>query len=139
MRVFVIHEHHARRLHFDLRLEMDEVLKSWAVPKGPSMSPKDKRLAVMVEDHPLGYASFEGTIPEGMYGAGIVVIWDNGTFELQGGNLRNGKLDITFFGKKLKGAFALAKMSGKEKEWLLMKKKDRYADYNFVMKTVLPG
>ncbi len=139
MPIFVVHEHHARRLHFDLRLEMDKVLKSWAVPKGPSMSPKDKRLAVMVEDHPLDYASFEGTIPEGMYGAGIVVIWDNGTFELQGGNFRNGKLDITFYGEKLKGAFALAKMSGKEKEWLLMKKKDRYADYNFVMKTILPG
>jgi len=139
MPIFVIHEHHARRLHFDLRLEMDDVLKSWAVPKGPSMSPKDKRLAVMVEDHPLDYASFEGTIPEGMYGAGIVVIWDNGTFELEGGNLRNGKLGITFYGKKLKGAFALAKMSAKEKEWLLMKKKDRYADYNFVLKTVLPG
>jgi bifunctional non-homologous end joining protein LigD len=139
MPVFVIHEHHARRLHFDLRLEMDEVLKSWAVPKGPSMSPKDKRLAVMVEDHPLDYASFEGTIPEGMYGAGIVVIWDKGTFELKGGNLRNGKLDIEFYGTKLKGSFALAKMSGKEKEWLLMKKKDRYADYDFVMKTVLPG
>ena len=139
MPVFVIHEHHARRLHFDLRLEMGKVLKSWAVPKGPSMSPKDKRLAVMVDDHPLDYASFEGTIPEGTYGAGTVVIWDKGTFELEGGNLRNGKLDITFYGKKLKGAFALAKMSGKEKEWLLMKKKDRYADYDFVMKTVLPG
>lgn len=139
MPVFVIHEHHARRLHFDLRLEMDKVLKSWAVPKGPSMSPKDKRLAVMVEDHPLDYASFEGTIPEGMYGAGTVVIWDKGTFELQGGNLRDGKLDLTFHGTKLRGAFALAKMSGKEKEWLLMKKKDRYADYDFLMKTVLPG
>ena len=139
MPIFVIHEHHARRLHFDLRLEMDKVLKSWAVPKGPSMSPKDKRLAVMVEDHPLDYASFEGTIPEGMYGAGTVVIWDKGTFELLGGNLKNGKLDVTFNGKKLKGAFALAKMSGKEKEWLLMKKKDRYADYDFVMKTVLPA
>jgi bifunctional non-homologous end joining protein LigD len=139
MPVFMIHEHHARRLHFDLRLEMDNVLKSWAVPKGPSMSPKDKRLAVMVEDHPLDYASFEGTIPEGMYGAGTVVIWDKGIFELQGGNLRDGKLDIMFNGKKLKGAFALAKMSGKEKEWLMMKKKDRYADYDFLMKTVLPG
>jgi bifunctional non-homologous end joining protein LigD len=139
MPIFVIHEHHARRLHFDLRLEMDKVLKSWAVPKGPSMSPKDKRLAVMVEDHPLDYASFEGTIPEGMYGAGTVVIWDKGIFELQGGNLRDGKLDIMFNGKKLKGAFALAKMSGKEKEWLMMKKKDRYADYDFLMKTVLPG
>lgn len=139
MPVFVVHEHHARRLHFDLRLEMGKVLKSWAVPKGPSMSPKDKRLAVMVEDHPLDYASFEGTIPEGTYGAGTVVIWDDGTFELEGGSLRNGKLDIAFYGKKLKGVFALAKMSGKEKEWLLIKKKDRYADYDFILKTVLPG
>ena len=139
MPIFVIHEHHAKRLHFDLRLEMDEVLKSWAVPKGPSMNPKDKRLAIMVEDHPLDYATFEGTIPEGIYGAGTVVIWDKGTFETDGGTLRSGKLDVVFHGKKLKGAFALARMSGKDKEWLLIKKKDRYADYSFTLKTVLPG
>jgi len=139
MPIFVIHEHHAKRLHFDLRLEMDKVLKSWAVPKGPSMNPKEKRLAIMVEDHPLEYAPFEGEIPEGMYGAGTVVIWDKGTYEIEGGSLTRGKLDIIFYGKKLQGAFALAKMSGKDKEWLLIKKIDKYADYNFVLKTVLSG
>lgn len=139
MPVFVIHEHHARRLHFDLRLEMDKVLKSWAVPKGPSLNPKDKRLAIMVEDHPLDYASFEGTIPDGMYGAGTVAIWDKGTFEIEGGRLKSGKFDLRFHGKKLKGTFALARMSGKDKEWLLIKKRDKHADDNFVLKTVMPG
>lgn len=137
MPIFVIHEHHAKRLHFDLRLEMDDVLKSWAVPKGPSMNPKEKRLAIIVEDHPVDYATFEGMIPEGMYGAGAVAIWDKGTFELRGGSLQKGKLDIIFQGKKLKGSFALARMSGKDKEWLLIKKTDKYADYNFILKTVL--
>jgi bifunctional non-homologous end joining protein LigD len=137
MPLFVIHEHHARRLHFDLRLEMEGVLKSWAVPKGPSMNPKEKRLAIMVEDHPVEYATFEGIIPEGMYGAGTVLIWDKGTFEVDNGSLENGKLDIIFHGKKLKGAFALARMSNKEKEWLLIKQTDKHADYNFVLKTVL--
>jgi len=137
MPIFVVHEHHAKRLHFDLRLEMDDVLKSWAVPKGQSMNPKEKRLAIIVEDHPVDYATFEGMIPEGMYGAGAVAIWDKGTFEFQGGNLQKGKLDIIFHGKKLKGSFALARMSGKDKEWLLIKKTDKYADYNFILKTVL--
>ena len=135
---FVIHEHHAKKLHFDLRLEIDKVLKSWAVPKGPSMNPGEKRLAVMVEDHPLEYASFEGLIPDGMYGAGTVIIWDSGRFEIQGGSLKQGKLDILFRGKKLKGAFALVRMSGKEKEWLLIKKRDSYADDSFKLKTMLP-
>lgn len=137
MPIFVVHEHHAKRLHFDLRLEMDDVLKSWAVPKGPSMNPKEKRLAIIVEDHPVDYATFEGMIPEGMYGAGAVAIWDKGTFEFQGGSLQKGKLDIIFHGKKLKGSFALARMSGKDKEWLLIKKTDKYAHYNFILKTVL--
>lgn len=135
---FVIHEHHAKTLHFDLRLEIDKVLKSWAVPKGPSMNPGVKRLAIMVEDHPLEYAPFEGQIPDGVYGAGTVVIWDKGRFAMQGGSLRQGKLDLFFRGEKLKGAFALIRMSGKEKEWLLIKKGDSHADNSFELKTVLP-
>lgn len=134
---FVIHEHHAKRLHFDLRLEMEGVLKSWAIPKGPSMNPKDKRLAIMVEDHPLEYGNFEGVIPKGMYGAGTVVIWDKGMFEIKEGNLARERFTIIFYGKKLKGAFALAKMSGRDKEWLLIKKADENADYGFKLKTVL--
>lgn len=137
MPIFVVHEHHARKLHFDLRIEMEGVLKSWAVPKGPSMNPKEKRLAILVEDHPLDYAAFEGTIPEGMYGAGAVAIWDSGTCEIPGGSLRQSKIDIVFKGKKLKGAFALARMSGKEKEWLLIKKRDKFSDENFILKTVM--
>jgi bifunctional non-homologous end joining protein LigD len=139
MALFVIHEHHAKQLHFDLRLEMDNVLKSWAVPKGPSMNPGEKRLAIMVEDHALEYALFEGEIPHGMYGAGKVVIWDKGRFDIQGGSLKQGKLDIFFRGEKLKGGFALIRLSGKEKEWLLMKKRDAYADYSFALKTMLPA
>ena len=131
MPVFVVHEHHAKRLHFDLRLEMEGVLKSWAVPKGPSMNPADKRLAVMVDDHDLDYAGFEGTIPEGEYGAGDVFIWDSGTYELTGGSIGTGKLEVVFKGKKLKGVFVLARMSGKAKEWLLIKKNDDYADRAF--------
>ena len=137
MPIFVVHEHHAKRLHFDLRLEIDGVLKSWAVPKGPSLNPREKRLAILVEDHPLDYAPFEGEIPEGMYGAGIVKIWDKGTYEILGGTMKSGKLDLVFHGKKLEGAFALARMSQKEKEWLLIKKRDKYSDDDFVLKTVL--
>jgi bifunctional non-homologous end joining protein LigD len=137
MPIFVVHEHHAKRLHFDLRLEIDGVLKSWAVPKGPSLNPREKRLAILVEDHPLDYAPFEGEIPEGIYGAGVVKIWDKGTFEMLGGNMKSGKLDLVFHGKKLKGAFALAKMSQKDKEWLLIKKRDEYSDNDFILETVL--
>src|SRR5512143_2152975 len=134
--VFVVHEHHARRLHFDLRLEMDGVLKSWAVPKGPSMNPADKRLAVMVEDHPLEYAGFEGRIPEGNYGAGDVFIWDKGNYDLRGGSIDSGKMEVFFKGKKLKGLFVLTRMSGKDKDWLIIKKTDEYADRDFRLKTV---
>ena len=136
MSIFVVHEHHAKRLHFDLRLEMSGVLKSWAVPKGPSMNPADKRLAVMVDDHPLEYAGFEGTIPEGNYGAGEVFIWDRGRYDLAGGSIVSGKLELVFKGKKLKGMFVLTKMSGKDKDWLLIKKTDEFADRNFRLKTV---
>ncbi|MCL4492781.1 MAG: 3'-phosphoesterase [Nitrospirae bacterium] len=134
---FVVHEHHARRLHFDFRLELEGVLKSWAVPKGPSMNPADKRLAVMVEDHHLDYGSFEGIIPEGQYGAGAVRIWDRGTYKLLGGGLESGKIEFLLHGITLKGIFVLTKMRGKDKEWLLIKKKDEYADPHFALKTVL--
>lgn len=131
---FVVHEHHARHFHFDFRLEMEGVLKSWAVPKGPSMNPKDKRLAIMVEDHSLEYGSFEGVIPEGRYGAGTVVIWDNGNYKLLGGGIVAGRIEILLNGKKLKGVFVLTRMKGKDKEWLLIKKGDEYADAAFKMK-----
>jgi bifunctional non-homologous end joining protein LigD len=135
--IFVVHEHHARHLHFDLRLEIEGVLKSWAVPKGPSMNPADKRLAVMVDDHDMDYAGFEGTIPEGMYGAGQVAIWDKGTYELKAGSVASAKLDIAFHGKILKGAFALTKMHGRDREWLMIKKNDEFADREFKLKMVI--
>lgn len=106
---------------------MDGVLKSWAVPKGPSMNPADKRLAIMVEDHPLDYGFFEGTIPEGLYGAGTVAIWDHGPYTLVGGDLAKGKIELQLEGEKLRGGFVLTRMKGKDKEWLLIKKRDAYA------------
>ncbi len=134
---FVIQRHQARRLHYDLRLEMEGVLKSWAVPKGPSMNPSDKRLSIMTEDHPVKYLSFHGTIPKGNYGAGVMDIWDEGTFKVLESEegmdpvkqLEKGDLKIEFFGKKIKGSFALVHTSrGEEKnQWLLIKKKDNYA------------
>ena len=136
MSIFVVHEHHARSLHFDLRIEMEGVLKSWAVPKGPSMNPSEKRLAVMVDDHDLDYGGFEGIIPEGAYGAGEVLIWDSGKYELISGDVHSGKLEIIFRGKKMKGTFVLTRMHGKEKEWLLIKKNDDFADRDFRLKTV---
>jgi len=126
--IFVVHEHHAKRLHYDLRLEMEGMLKSWAVPKGPSMNPKDKRLAIMVDDHALEYGDFEGVIPEGMYGAGTVRIWDKGRYEIKEGSLKKGRLSLVFYGRKLRGVFALGRMTGKEKEWLLIKKADEFAE-----------
>jgi len=132
--MFTVQEHHATHLHFDFRLEMGGVLKSWAVPKGPSMNPKDKRLAIMGDDHSLEYGSFEGIIPEGQYGSGAVLIWDSGDYELLNGSVAEGRLEIVLKGKKLKGGFALAKMSGKIKEWLLMKKRDESAEDAFVMR-----
>lgn len=138
-RRFVIHEHHASRLHFDLRLEIGGVLKSWAVPKGVSMSPQDKRLAVAVPDHSLGYINFEGTLAEGTYGAGRVAIWDKGEFEAEDAEaqLKNGKLVFTFYGAKLKGEFTLVKFWNHEKNWLVIKAKDEFADENFKLETVL--
>lgn len=137
---FVVQRHKASHLHYDFRLEIDGVLKSWAVPKGPSLNPKDKRLAMMVEDHPYDYKNFAGTIPEGNYGAGIVEIWDEGTYaDLENSDkktaqknlkegLKAGNLKIKMYGKKLKGEFAIVKLKSDEKNtWLLIKHNDEYA------------
>ncbi|HSF56882.1 MAG TPA: DNA ligase D, partial [Candidatus Binatia bacterium] len=129
---FVIQKHGARRLHYDLRLEMDGVLKSWAVPKGPSVRAEEKRLAVHVEDHPIDYADFEGVIPPDNYGAGAVIVWDRGQYSLlKPGDpveqLNRGKLELEFFGHKMRGLWTLVRMSKKEKDWLLLKKADSFA------------
>ncbi len=134
--VFVIQKHDARNLHYDLRLEHDGVLKSWAVPKGPSMDPKVKRLAVPTEDHPLGYLDFEGVIPDGNYGAGTVIVWDIGMYRnLKGDdvdlgqNLDAGHATIWLEGEKLRGGFALirTKRGGRRSQWLFFKMKDEQA------------
>lgn len=137
--IFVVQKHAASHLHYDFRLEMDGVLKSWAVPKGPSLDPRIKRLAMMVEDHPYSYKDFEGNIPEGNYGAGNVIVWDNGTYEPAGNykgtaenklktDLEKGRLSFILKGKKLKGEFSLVKLKGKqENAWLLLKKEDQFA------------
>lgn len=142
--IFVIKRHAASRLHYDFRLEMNGVLKSWAVPKGPSLDPKDKRLAMMVEDHPYDYKDFEGNIPQGNYGAGQVEIWDSGTYEPLDNNsklsdekellkeLHAGSLKFILHGKKLKGEFALVKMKNtEENSWLLIKHKDDFAESDY--------
>jgi bifunctional non-homologous end joining protein LigD len=137
---FVVHKHAASRLHYDLRLELDGALKSWAVPKGPSLDPNDKHLAVMVEDHPLDYADFEGVIPEGEYGAGQVIVWDRGSYapegdghrtfqrsegeELMQRGLAEGKISFVFDGEKLKGSWTLVKSKRGERDWLLIKHRD---------------
>src|SRR5690348_16116330 len=131
---FCVQRHDASRLHYDFRLEMDGVLKSWAVPKGPTLDPTPRRLAAMVEDHPLEYGSFEGNIPSGNYGAGSVMLWDQGTYELLGDKpaqeqLARGDFKFRLHGEKLKGEFAIVLMKGRGKgnEWLLLKKKDAEA------------
>lgn len=136
-RRFVVHEHHSTHLHFDFRLEMGGVLCSWAVPKGPSMDPSIKRLAIAVEDHPLEYIGFEGVIPEGMYGAGPVVIWDEGTYEPLSD--QTDKIEFVLHGKKLCGKFDLVRFKGggREKQWLLIKQKDEYASPGWKLETCL--
>src|SRR5437660_12356 len=136
--VFVIQKHHATAMHDGFRLTMEGVLKSWAVPKGPSYDPTVKRLAMMTEDHPYDYAAFEGVIPAGSYGGGNVIIWDNGTWEfIEPGDdpvkaLRSGKLAFRMFGKKMFGEWALVKIHGrpgsKGNEWLLLKHRDEFAN-----------
>jgi bifunctional non-homologous end joining protein LigD len=138
--VFVVQKHRASRLHYDVRLELDGVLKSWAVPKGPSLNPQEKRLAIMVEDHPLEYRTFEGVIAEGSYGAGEVIVWDQGSYRPLMGEtkdamqeqlreqLNRGALRFLLFGEKLRGEFTLIRRPRLgEKAWLLIKKRDQYA------------
>ena len=133
---FIIQKHAATRLHYDFRLELDGVLKSWAVTRGPSLDPHDKRLAVEVEDHPLDYGDFEGTIPKGQYGGGTVQMWDRGFWEVEGPRtaqeaLAKGDLKFTLHGAKLKGSWALVRMKRRERDkrdnWLLIKHRDDHA------------
>jgi bifunctional non-homologous end joining protein LigD len=146
--LFVVQKHAASHLHYDFRLEMAGVLKSWAIPKGPSLNPEDKRLAMMVEDHPFDYKDFEGIIPEGNYGAGTVIVWDTGSYEplaLNDGTkkaqntillkeLKAGSLKFKISGKKLKGEFALVRTKGRgENSWLLIKHRDKYASESAVI------
>ena len=147
--IFVVHKHASSRLHYDVRLELGGILKSWAVPKGPSMDPKDRRLAMHVEDHPYAYKEFEGTIPEGQYGAGRVIVWDRGTYsslppeeseEALIRAYRKGHLSFILKGKKLKGEFGLVRVRSSkygrngEGAWLLIKAKDEYATKKDVLK-----
>jgi DNA ligase D-like protein (predicted 3'-phosphoesterase) len=133
--IFIIQKHAARNLHYDFRLETNGYLKSWAIPKGPSMDPKVKRLAIPTEDHPLSYANFEGVIPEGEYGAGAVIVWDQGVYEIMKDDpkplekyLENGHVTLSLLGKKLKGGFALIQTGNaraqSNQRWLFFKMKD---------------
>src|SRR6267143_2303358 len=156
--MFVIQQHSATRLHYDLRLECDGVLMSWAVPKGPSLDPAEKRLAVRTENHPFDYGSFEGVIPPGQYGAGEVIVWDCGVYSPDEGQeywfhdrdeaerrvregLEKGKLGFLLRGEKVKGSFALVRMADR-KNWLLIKHKDRFVaktDLTVMDRSVLSG
>lgn len=153
--IFVVQKHHATSLHYDFRLELDGVLKSWAVPKGPSLNPSDKKLAMMVEDHPFDYKDFEGVIPEGNYGAGNVIVWDYGTYHsIESDNkktsvpllrkgLEKGDLKFILHGKKLNGEFVLVRMKTKQPNaWLLIKKKDKHISEDDILekdKSVISG
>jgi len=138
-RIFVVQKHDATRLHYDFRLEMNGVLASWAVPKGPSLNPAVKRLAIRTEDHPIEYADFEGLIPEGEYGAGTVMVWDKGTYDPEGElspeqQLARGEVKVVLHGQKLRGGFVLVYPGrrlaepGEKTRWLLIKRRDEYAD-----------
>ena len=139
--IFVVQKHDARNLHYDLRLEVDGVLKSWAIPKGPSLDPRQKRLAIKTEDHPLEYARFEGIIPKGQYGAGTVIVWDTGPYrnmtEKDGGTLsvtealEGGHITVWLEGRKLKGGYALIRT---KRGWILVKMKDEEADSRDILK-----
>ena len=153
--VFVVQKHQASRLHYDFRLELDGVLKSWAIPNGLSLNPEEKRLAIMVEDHPFEYRTFEGVIAEGEYGAGEVIVWDQGTYRPLVGTTKDamqeqvrkqldqGKLRYLLFGEKLRGEFALIRQKRLgEMAWLLIKKRDQYAseeDITLQDRSVLTG
>jgi DNA ligase D-like protein (predicted 3'-phosphoesterase) len=138
--IFVVQKHDASHLHYDFRLEVDGVLKSWAIPKGPSLDPRVRRLAVATEDHPLDYADFEGVIPEDQYGGGTVLVWDAGTYKNRSVDgdgkplsperaLEAGKLSFELWGKKLRGGWTLVRMEGRGRDnWLLIKEKDEHAD-----------
>jgi bifunctional non-homologous end joining protein LigD len=134
--IFTVQKHQASHLHYDFRLEIGGVLKSWAIPKGPSLNPSSKRLAVEVEDHDLEYAQFEGVIEEGHYGAGPVLLWDTGSFEPLGVNqdptilakmFHAGKLEVHLQGQRLRGGFTLVRMKGRPRQWLLIKQRDKEA------------
>ncbi len=138
-RIFVVQKHDATRLHYDFRLEMNGVLASWAVPKGPSLNPAVKRLAIRTEDHPIEYADFEGLIPEGEYGAGTVMVWDKGTYDPEDElspeqQLARGEVKVVLHGQKLRGGFVLVYPGrrlaepGEKTRWLLIKRRDEYAD-----------
>jgi bifunctional non-homologous end joining protein LigD len=139
--IFVVQKHDARNLHYDLRLEVDGVLKSWAIPKGPSLDPRQKKLAIETEDHPLEYARFEGIIPKGQYGAGTVIVWDTGPYrnmtEKDGGTLsvtealEGGHIAVWLEGRKLKGGYALIRT---KRGWILVKMKDEGADSKDILK-----
>ena len=131
---FVVQKHAARRLHYDLRLEMEGVLRSWAIPKGPSLDPSQKRLAVHTEDHPLEYLHFEGVIPAGQYGAGKMIVWDQGHYQCVGKETHpvrawlQGTIDLRLYGEKLRGHWVLVRIKESENDWLLIKKEDGFAD-----------
>src|SRR5215475_6311492 len=132
---FVIQKHHATRLHYDFRLEMEGVLRSWAIPKGPSLDPSEKRLAMLTEDHPIDYGGFEGVIPKGNYGAGKVIIWDAGTYDMVDPETaaigwEKGKFHFVLHGKKLQGEWVLVQGSRDPKQWIFFKVRDDYADAN---------